>query len=279
LACSIEQRRSLVDPGQAEISVRRQCELLGVNRSGLYYEPVGENSENLEVMRLLDEQYTRTPFYGSRKMVEWLATQGRRVNRKRVSRLMALMGIETVYPKPKLSQPGEGHRIYPYLLRGTTVERVNQVWSTDITYIRMAPGFVYLVAVMDWFSRFVLSWSLSLTLEVDFCVEALRRALRRGQPDIFNSDQGSQFTSQEFTGQLSAKGIAISMDGRGRCMDNIFVERLWRSVKYEEVYLKDYASVTEARAGLDHYFRFYNHERLHQSLDYRTPAAIYLGRA
>lgn len=266
-------------PGQAGISVRRQCELLGVNRSGLYYEPAGENSENLELMRLLDEQYTRTPFYGSRKMVAWLATQGRAVNRKRVSRLMALMGIEAVYPKPKLSQPGEGHRIYPYLLKGTTVERVNQVWSTDITYIRMAQGFLYLVAVMDWFSRFVLSWSLSLTLEVDFCLEALQRALRRAQPDIFNSDQGSQFTSQAFTGQLNAKGIAISMDGRGRCMDNIFVERLWRSVKHEEVYLHDYESVTEARARLDRYFRFYNHERLHQSLDYRTPAAIYLGRA
>ncbi len=189
---------------------------------------------------------------------------------------MELLGIEAVYPKPKLSQPGEGHRIYPYLLRGTTVERVNQVWSTDITYIRMAQGFVYLVAVMDWFSRFVLSWSLSLTMEVDFCIEALKRALRRGRPDIFNSDQGSQFTSEKFTGELAERQIAISMDGRGRCMDNIFVERLWRSLKYEEVYLKDYASVPEARAGIAGYFRFYNHERLHQSLDYRTPAAIYL---
>ena len=263
----------------AEISVRRQCELLGIQRSGLYYEPAGESSENLWLMRLLDEQYTRAPFYGSRRMTEWLATQGQVVNRKRVSRLMALMGIEAVYPKPKLSQPGEGHRIYPYLLRGTTVARVNQVWSTDITYIRMAQGFLYLVAVMDWFSRFVLSWSLSLTMEVAFCVEALKRALRRGQPDVFNSDQGSQFTNEKFTGELAERQIAISMDGRGRCMDNIFVERLWRSLKYEEVYLKDYASVPEARAGIERYFRFYNHERLHQSLDYRTPAAIYLGRA
>jgi putative transposase len=252
--------------------------LLGVNRSGLYYEPVGESEESLVLMRLLDEQYTRTPFYGSRRMTQWLATEGYEVNRKRVSRLMALMGIEAVYPKPKLSQPGEGHRIYPYLLRGTKVERVNQVWSTDITYIRMAQGFVYLVAVMDWYSRFVLSWSLSLTMEVDFCIEALKRALRRGRPDIFNSDQGSQFTSEQFTGALEAKDIAISMDGRGRCMDNIFVERLWRSLKYEEVYLKDYASVTEARAGIQRYFQFYNHERLHQSLDYRTPAAIYRGQ-
>jgi putative transposase len=278
LGCSIEELRPLVDWEDPGISVRRQCQLLGVNRSGLYYEPVGESSENLRLMRLLDEQYTRAPFYGSRRMVAWLATQGHEVNRKRVSRLMALMGIEAVYPKPKLSQPGEGHRIYPYLLRGTTVDRVNQVWSTDITYIRMAQGFLYLVAVMDWFSRFVLSWSLSLTMEVDFCIEALKRALRQGRPDIFNSDQGSQFTSEKFTGELEAKAIAISMDGRGRCMDNIFVERLWRSLKYEEVYLKDYASVREAQAGIAGYFQFYNHERLHQSLDYRTPAAIYLGR-
>jgi len=220
-----------VERGHAEISLRRQCELLGVNRSGLYYEPVGESKENLTLMRLLDEQFTRTPFYGSRRMTEWLATVGHPVNRKRVSRLMELLGIEAVYPKPQLSQPGEGHRIYPYLLRGTTVERVNQVWSTDITYIRMAQGFVYLVAVMDWFSRFVLSWALSLTMEVDFCIEALKRALRRGRPDIFNSDQGSQFTSEKFTGELAGHQIAISMDGRGRCMDNIFVERLWRSLK------------------------------------------------
>jgi putative transposase len=258
--------------------MRRQCELLGVNRSGLYYEPLGESDENLAVMRLLDEQYTRTPFYGSRKMVEWLGTQGFNVNRKRVSRLMALMGIEAVYPKPKLSQPGEGHRIYPYLLRGVKVNRANQVWSTDITYIRMAQGFVYLVAVMDWFSRYVLSWSLSLTMELDFCIEALKSALRRGRPDIFNSDQGSQFTSEKFTGELATREIAISMDGRGRCMDNIFIERLWRSLKYEEVYLKDYASVNEARAGIAKYFRFYNQERLHQSLEYRTPAALWLAR-
>ena len=268
-----------MERGHPEISVRRQCALLGVNRSGLYYERVGQSEQNLLLLRLLDEQYTRTPFYGSRKMTEWLATVGHEVNRKRVRRLMELLGVEAVYPKPKLSQPGDGHRIYPYLLRGTTVERVNQVWSTDITYIRMAQGFVYLVAVRDWFSRFVLSWSLSVTMEVEFCVEALQRALRRGRPDIFNTDQGSQFTSEKFTAELAGRQIAISMDGRGRCMDNIFVERLWRSLKYEEVYLKDYASVTEARAGIGRYFQFYNHQRLHQSLAYRTPAAIYLGRA
>jgi putative transposase len=266
-----------VDREHADVSVRRQCELLGVNRSGLYYEPAGESEENLTLMRLLDEQYTRAPFYGSRKMVEWLRTRGYDVNRKRVSRLMALMGIEAVYPKPKLSQPGEGHRIYPYL-RGVGVDRVNQVWSTDITYIRMAQGFVYLVAVMDWFSRYVLSWRLSLTMELDVCVEALKCALRRGRPEIFNSDQGSQFTSEKFTGELAARQIAISMDGRGRCMDNIFIERLWRSLKYEEVYLKDYESVSAARDGIERYIRFYNQERLHQSLQYRTPATIWLAR-
>ena len=253
--------------------------MLGVNRAGLYYEPLGESEENLLLMRMLDEQYTRAPFYGSRRMMKWLETQGFEVSRKRVSRWMGVMGIEAVYPKPRLSQPGEGHKIYPYLLRGIEVTRVNQVWSTDITYIRMARGFVYLVAVMDWFSRFVLSWSLSLTMEVDFCLEALKSALRRGRPGIFNSDQGPQFTSEEFIGELEAREIAISMDGRGRCMDNIFIERLWRSLKYEEVYLKDYSWVTEARDSIARYLRFYNQERLHQSLDYRTPAAIYTGRA
>ncbi|HSD97515.1 MAG TPA: IS3 family transposase [Sulfuricaulis sp.] len=275
LACSNEDRRPLVDPGHGHISIRRQCELLGVSRASLYYEPVGESEENLALMRLIDEQYTRTPFYGSRRMTAWLQAQGHEVNRKRVSRLMALMGIEAVYPKPRLSQPGEGHKIYPYLLEGVEVKRVNQVWSTDITYIRMAHGFAYLVAVMDWFSRFVLSWSLSVTMELDFCLEALKQSLRRGRPEIFNSDQGAQFTSEKFTGELEARGVAVSMDGRGRCLDNIFIERLWRSLKYEEVYLKDYSLVTEARAGIDRYFRFYNYERPHQSLNYRTPAALY----
>ena len=264
-----------MDREDPEISVRRQCELLGVNRAGLYYQPLGESAENLRLMRLLDEQFTKTPFYGSRKMVEWLRTRGFEVNRKRVSRLMDVIGIEAVYPKPRLSQPGDGHRIYPYLLRGVEVQRVNQVWSTDITYIRMAHGFVYLVAVMDWFSRYVISWSLWLTMEIGFCVEALQRALRRGRPEIFNSDQGSQFTSEKFTGELLTREIAISMDGRGRCMDNIFIERLWRSLKYEEVYLKEYESVSEARAAIKRYFRFYNDERLHQSLAYRTPTALY----
>jgi putative transposase len=265
-----------VEPDHAEISVRRQCDLLGVNRSGLYYQPVGESEENLMLMRLIDEQYTRRPFYGSRKMTAWLRQEDYIVGRKRVRRLMEVMGLEAIYPKPSLSQPGQGHKIYPYLLRDVEVTRINQVWSTDITYIRMAHGFVYLVAVIDWFSRFVLSWALSLTMELAFCLEALKRAFRWGRPEIFNSDQGSQFTSEKFTGELASRGIAISMDGRGRCLDNIFIERLWRSLKYEEVYLRDYALVPEARAGIGNWFRFYNRERPHQSLDYRTPAGLYL---
>jgi len=265
-----------VEPSHPEISVRRQCDLLGVNRSGLYYQPVGESKENLMLMRLIDKEFTRHPFYGSRRMTVWLCGQGYEVNRKRVSRLMEIMAIEAVYPKPRLSQPGQEHKIYPYLLEGLEVTRLNQVWSTDITYIRMAEGFVYLVAVMDWFSRFVLSWALSVTMELDFCVEALKRALRRGRPEIFNNDQGPQFTSERFTGELETRNIAISMDGRGRCFDNIFIERLWRSLKYEEVYLREYASVPEARTGIGNWFRFYNHERSHQSLGYRTPADVYL---
>ena len=266
----------MVDWDHGAISVRRQCELLGVNRASLYYTPLGESEENLQIMRWIDEQYTKTPFFGSRRMEVWLREKKEQeVNRKRIIRLMQLMGLEAVYPKPKLSQPGEDHKIYPYLLKNVDVERVNQVWSTDITYIRMAQGFCYLVAVMDWHSRFVLSWSLSLTMEMEFCLEALTGALRRTQPEIFNSDQGSQFTSERFTGELLKRGISISMNGRGRCFDNIFIERLWRSLKYEEVYLKDYQRMGEARASIDQWFNFYNHERPHQSLGYRTPAAVY----
>jgi len=227
------------------------------------------------LMRWIDEEYTRRPFYGSRRMAEWLCDRGYEVGRNRVRRLMGVMGLQAVYPKPKLSQAGEAHKIYPYLLKGIEVTRVNQVWSTDITYIRMAGGFVYLVAVMDWYSRYVLSWGLSVTMELDFCMEALKQALRRGRPEIFNSDQGSQFTSGAFTGELEAHGITISMDGRGRCFDNIFIERLWRSLKYEEVYLREYRLVPEARTGIGSWFQFYNHERRHQSLGYRTPAELY----
>jgi len=265
-----------VEPEHADISVRRQCKLLGVNRSGLYYQPRGESAESLHLMRLIDEEYTRRPFYGSRRIMMWLHERGYGVGRHRVRRLMELLGLQAVYPKPRLSQPGEGHQIYPYLLQDVAITRVNQVWSTDITYIRMADGFVYLVAVMDWFSRFVLSWALSLTMEVDCCLAALKQALRHGRPEIFNSDQGSQFTAEKFTGELEARGITVSMDGRGRCLDNIFIERLWRSLKYEEVYLRDYQLVPEARAGIGRWFQFYNHQRPHQGLGYRTPAGVYL---
>jgi putative transposase len=226
-------------------------------------------------MRLLDEQYTRTPFYGVLRMTAWLKQQGYEVNAKRVRRLLRLMGLEAVYPKPPVSRAAAEHRIYPYLLKDVVIASADQVWSADITYIRLRQGFVYLVAIMDWYSRYVLAWEVSVTLDSSFCLSALERALRMTQPTIFNTDQGSQFTSQAFTGRLLADGIHISMDGRGRAFDNIFVERLWRSVKYEEVYLKDYRDVPDSITGLGGYFEFYNHERLHQALDYRTPAVVY----
>lgn len=265
----------MVEPLNPQISQRRQCQLLGLNRAGLYYQEVEESQENLHLMRLLDEQYTRYPFYGVLKMTQWLRTQHYQVNEKRVRRLLRKMGLMAVYPKPNLSRVAAGHKVYPYLLRGLRIERVNQVWSTDITYVRLSKGFVYLVAIIDWFSRYVLSWELSVSLDTSFCISALEKALLKERPEIFNSDQGSQFTSLEFTGRLFKEGIEISMDGRGRALDNIFVERLWRSVKYEEVYLKDYQSVKEAVKGLERYFEFYNGERLHQSLGYQTPEAVY----
>jgi putative transposase len=257
------------------ISVCRQCELIGLPRASFYYEPAGESAENLLLMRLLDEQYTRTPFYGVLKMTAWLRENGHPVNCKRVRRLLRLMGLEAIYPKPRLSLLSPGHQVYPYLLRGVRVTRVNQVWSADITYVRLLGGFVYLVAIIDWYSRYVLSWEVSTTLESEFCVSALNRSLQVAKPEIFNTDQGSQFTSCAFTGILKEREIAISMDGRGRALDNIFVERLWRSVKYEEVYLHDYQNAPQAIAGLGKYFRFYNGERLHQALDYKTPEAVY----
>lgn len=267
--------RALVEATHEGISLRRQCQLLGVHRSGVYWQAPTESDENLELMRRLDEQYTRYPFYGVRRMTAWLEGQGYHVNEKRVRRLLRKMGLLAIYPQPSSSQPAVGARRYPYLLRGVEIERVNQVWSTDITYIRLLSGFVYLVAVMDWYSRYVLAWEISNTLESSFCVAALDRALLVAQPEVFNSDQGAQFTSLMFTGRLKEHGIQISMDGRGRALDNIFVERLWRSVKYEEVYLKDYRHAPEAITGLSRYFEFYNGERLHQSLDYKTPLAVY----
>jgi putative transposase len=256
--------------------VVRQCELAGLPRSSYYYQPrIGESQENLALMRQIDELYLRRPFYGSPRITWGLRELGWAVNEKRVVRLMRLMGLQAVLPGPHTSRPSPEHRVYPYLLRGLAIESVNQVWAADITYVPLQRGYLYLVAVMDWYSRYVLAWELSNTLETLFCLEALERALGVSRPGIFNTDQGSQFTSEQFTGRLELAGIAISMDGRGRAMDNVFVERLWRTVKYEEVYLKDYADGQEARQELGRFFRFYNTERPHQSLDYRTPAAVY----
>lgn len=265
----------MVQNNHPELSVREQCKLLELNRSSYYYEPKPEDEYNLLLMNLIDEQYTRTPFYGSPRLTAWLRRQGYLVNRKRVQRLMSLMGISAIYPTKSTSQPGEGHKIFPYLLKDFEVGRPNQVWSADITYIRLRLGFLYLVAIMDWFSRYILAWALSNTLDVNFCLEALKEALRKGNPDIFNTDQGSQFTSDDFTGILLGNEVQVSMDSKGRALDNVFVERLWRSVKYENVYLNNYESARDARWGLREYFEFYNNERPHQSLGYRTPAEVH----
>jgi len=257
------------------LSVRRQCQRLGLCRSSLYYPPAAETAENLRLMRLLDEEYTAHPFLGSRRLTAWLVGQGEAVNRKRVQRLMRRMGLEAIYPKPKLSARRAGHRIYPYLLRDVRIERPDQVWSTDITYVPLACGFMYLAAALDWFSRYVLAWRLSNTLDGSFCLEMLDEALRRGRPEVFNTDQGVQFTAAAWTGRLEAAGVAVSMDGRGRCLDNVFVERLWRTVKYEDIYLRGYEAVPELQQGLGGYFPYYNEERLHQAQGYRTPAQVY----
>jgi len=268
--------RSLIEDDHPQLSVRRQCELLGLSRSTFYYQPARESEENLRLMRLIDGQYTAHPFYGSRKLTMWLRqSQGEEVNRKRVQRLMRQMGLEAIYPKPRLSVAGQGHRVYPYLLRDVAIERPDQVWSADITYVPMPTGFMYLAATIDWYSRYVIAWRLSNTLEGSFCVDMLEEALGRGRPEVFNTDQGVQFTAAAFTGRLEAAGVAVSMDGRGRCLDNVFVERLWRTVKYEDLYPRCYEVVPELERGLGRYFGFYNEERLHQSLDYRTPAWVY----
>ncbi len=257
------------------LSVRRQCALLGLPRSSFYYAPLPESEEDLRLMRLIDEEYLRRPFYGSRRMTEYLRGLEYEVNRKHVQRLMRVMGIEAIYPK-KTTIPAVGHKIYPYLLRGVKIERVNQVWSTDLTYVPMRRGFMYLVAIMDWHSRYVLSWRLSNTMETAFCLAALEEALGRyPAPEIFNSDQGSQFTSEAFTGRLEEAAIAVSMDGRKRALDNVFIERLWWSVKHEDIYLKEYDTADELIEGLERYFRFYDQERKHQALEYRTPWEVY----
>ena len=264
-----------IDRDHDSLSVRRQCELLGFHRSQLYYEPVPETEENLQLMRLIDEWYLLRPHFGSRSMMAVLRKEGHAVNRKRIQRLMRKMGLEGMAPGPSTSRPAPGHKVYPYLLRDVVIERPNQVWSSDITYVPMRRGYLYLVAVMDWHSRFVLSWRLSNSMDTEFCLAALEDAFEHGRPEIFNTDQGAQFTSRLFTERLESESIAVSMDGRGRATDNAFIERLWRSVKYEDLYLKEYDSGADCQKGLQAYFKFYCHERPHQGLDYRTPREVH----
>jgi len=276
---TIGEKRSHIDPEHPAVAISRQCELLDLQRSSYYRDvrcPCQETEENLVLMRLIDEEYMRHPFYGTRKMCSYLRRQGYKVNRKRIQRLMRKMGIASIAPKPNTSMPRKGHKLYPYLLRGMDIYRPSQVWCSDITYIHLSGGFVYLTAVMDCYSRYVLSWEISVSMDDEFCVSALSSALRRYEvPEVFTTDQGSQYTGNGFTGVLEKHGIRISMDGKGRAMDNIFIERLWRSVKYEEVYLKEYAHVKELVAALKRYFDFYNFERPHQTLDGKTPAEVY----
>jgi putative transposase len=274
------ERLALVDHDDPVVPVVAQCKLLKVARSSLYYRPTPVSADDLAVMRRMDELHMAWPFYGSRRMTAVLRREGWPVNRKRIKRLMRIMALEAIYQKPNTSRKHPDHKVYPYLLRGLVIDRPNQVWCADITYIPMAKGFVYLVAVMDWFSRRVLAWRVSITLETDFCIEALQDAMNRhGQPKIFNTDQGVQFTSAAFLGELETLGVRISMDGKGRFLDNIFIERLWRSLKYEEVFIKAYGSVPEARIGIGEWLTFYNDERPHQALDYRTPTAVFYGAA
>jgi len=276
MSLPLATRRNWVE-AHASFSLRRQCRLAGVPRSNLYYEPVPESAENLLLMRLIDEQYLRHPEFGYPRMTDWLRDKGHTVNPKRVARLMRRMNIQAITPGPHTSKPAPGHKIYPYLLRDVEIERVNQVWSTDITYIPMRYGFMYLTAVLEWHSRYVLAWELSNTLESQFCVDALACALDRGTPEIFNTDQGVQFTSDAFTGVLLDREIAISMDGRGRALDNVFIERLWWTLKYEAIYPRDYTDGHALHNGLEQYFHYYNNERKHSALEKRTPAQVFLG--
>ena len=277
VSVSLADRRGWLHAACPTVSIARRCALVGLARSTHYYAPVPEREENLMLMRLIDALFLKRPFYGVPRMMDWLQTLGHAVNHKRVERLMRVMGLQAVVPGPHTSRPHPEHLVYPYLLRDLVVDRPNYVWCADITYVPMRRGFLYLVAVLDWYSRYVLAWALSNTLEVRFCLEAVDQALAGGQPQIFNTDQGAQFTGAAFTGRLAEAKIRISMDGRGRALDNVFVERLWRSVKYEEVYLRDYADGTEAWQGLDRYFAFYNTARRHQSLGRRTPAEVHFG--
>ena len=269
----------MIDNDNNVISIARQCELVSISRSGYYYQPTGETELNLRLMRLIDEQHMKTPFYGARQMARCLRRQGYTVSRKRIRRLMAKMGLAAVYQRPRTTIPNKDHIIYPYLLRDLPIERPNQVWCTDITYIPMRQGFLYLVAIMDWASRKVLAWRLSNTMEVEFCIEALEEALAKyGKPEIFNTDQGSQFTSPEFTNVLKNAGVKISMDGKGRWMDNVFIERLWRSLKYECVYLRAFETASETRVGIGNWITYYNVERPHSTFDGQTPDKVYAPR-
>ncbi len=273
---SVERRRQLIEPGHEQLSIVRQCELVAISRSGFYYQPVGETPRNLELMRLIDAQFLETPWYGSRQMARHLRREGFAVGRKRVRRLMATMGLAPIYQRPRTTVPHPEHRVYPYLLRGLAIERPNQVWCADLTYIPMRRGFLYLVAVMDWATRKVLAWRVSNTMDVEFCLEALEEALGRfGRPEIFNTDQGGQFTSPRFTSILQKAGVRISMDGRGRWMDNVFIERLWRSLKYECVYLHAFETGSELRAGLSGWIGYYNARRPHSTLAGHTPDEAY----
>lgn len=274
---SIKEKTGLITLGVNSLSIRRQCELIDLTRSNLYYRPVEISWGTVQIMNKMDEIFTECPFYGSRRIREGLRRSGYSIGRERVQSLMRKMGLEAIYPKKNLSKSHPNHKIYPYLLRGMNIRYPNHVWSTDITYIRLRRGFLYLVAIIDWFSRYVLGWQLSNSLDVYFCIEALEQSLEKGCPDIFNSDQGAQFTSNDFTGILLSKGIKISMDGRGRVFDNIFSERLWRSVKYEEVYIKDYTGYRHAYDELNNYFQLYNNRRYHQSLNYQTPHEVHYG--
>jgi putative transposase len=274
----VTERRALIQPDDSGLSIRRQCELLSLNRSTLYYEPAEVSAEETALMKTIDQIFTKWPFYGSRKIVLELRRLGHDVNRKRVQRLMRVMGLQALVPGPHTSRPHPEHKVYPYLLRRLDITRPNQVWAADITYIPLENGWGYMIAIIDWHSRAVLAWRLSNTMTVDFCIDALEGALRHhGRPEIFNTDQGAQFTSPDFTGVLQRQGIAISMDGKGRATDNIFVERLWRSLKYEDVYLRDYATLNQAQTGIAHWIRFYNERRPHQALDNHTPMEVFRG--
>ena len=278
MGLSVPEKKAMITDHHKHLSVRKQCALLELSRSNLYSLEASESAENIKLMRLLDEEYTRHPFKGVLRMVEYLKDLGYAVNQKRVRRLLRKMGIMAIYPKKNCSQAHATHKKYPYLLKGLNINKVNQTWCSDFTYIRLSQGFVYLVAVMDWYSRYVLSWRLSNSMDASFCIEALEDALLiHGKPDIFNSDQGSQYTSDDFTGLLLANDVRISMDGKGRAFDNIFIERLWRSVKYEDVYIKEYGNIIEAKQSLNKYFHFYNYERQHQGLENRKPAEVYFG--